>query len=150
MNPGDPGERTEALVDPRAPRFGQAITATLAAAAIALGHPGLAYALAVLLLVPVLSRWRIDPYRWLWRRVMVPVVGRPTEREPAAPHRFARVLGATGVTFASLLFVADLMIAGAVVLAAVGLLAGLAAVTGLCVGCRMYRQVSFLRSRGIV
>jgi len=64
--------------------------------------------------------------------------------DPRAP-RFGQAITATlllaGVAFA----VAPLIYA-----AAVGLLAGLAATTGFCLGCRMYRQVSYLRSRGVI
>ena len=138
------------LVDPRAPRFGQAITATLLLAGVGLGVPALVYAVAGILGVAVVSRWRVDLYAVIWRRLVIPLVGPPDKHEPAAPHRFAKLLGATGSVVASGLLVTGLAILGYSIALAVGLLAALAATTGLCLGCRMYRQVSVLRRRGVL
>lgn len=138
------------LVDPRAPRFGQGVTATGLLAGIALGEPLLVYAIALLLSVAIVSQWRLDPYAVIWRRLLIPVVGKPAEREPAIPHRFAKLLGAVGSLLASVLLIAGFPIAGYAVAAAVGLAAGFAAVTGICLGCRMYRQVSFVRGHGVL
>ncbi|MFC7045935.1 DUF4395 family protein [Halobacteriaceae archaeon GCM10025711] len=137
-------------VDPRAPRFGQALTATGLLAAVVLGFAPLLYAVTAVLVVAVASRWRLDLYAALWRRVVRPVVGPPAATEPAAPHRFAKVLGATGTTAATLLTVAGVPFAGYGVAVAVAAAAGLAATTGVCIGCRLYRQVSFLRRRNVV
>ena len=139
-----------ALVDPRAPRFGQSITATLLLLGVGLGEPILVAAVAVILGVSVLSGWQFDLYRFLWQRLMIPLVGRPEHREAASPHRFAKLLGAAGAGVATLLLLAGVPTLGFAVAALVGLAAGLAAVTGICLGCRMYRQVSFLRARDIV
>lgn len=140
----------EPLVDPRAPRFGQTITALGLGGAITLDLPLLLYATAAVLLGAVLSGWRIDLYAVLWRTVMIPILGRPQEREPAAPHRFARVLGAIGGGLASVLVLIGVPLAGYVVAGAVALLAALAASTGICLGCRMYRQVAFFRRLNVV
>lgn len=139
-----------AVVDPRAPRFGQSITASLLLLGVGFREPVLVATVAVVLGAAVLSRWRLDLYRVLWRRLAVPVVGPPDEREPAAPHRFAKLLGATGSWIATLLLVAGLPLLGFGVAAVVGLLAGVAAATGICIGCRLYRQVAFLRARDVV
>jgi hypothetical protein len=139
-----------ALVDPRAPRFGQTLTALGLGAGVALGLPALVYAVTVVLVASVVSGWRLDLYAALWRHVVVPVVGRPAETERAAPHRFARVLGAVGTALASVLFVAGFTLAGSAVAVAVAALAALAAVTGLCLGCRLYRQVQLFQRLGIV
>lgn len=137
------------MVDPRAPRFGQAITAGGLLAGIALQVPAVVFAMTVVLVVPVLSRWRVDPYGLLWRRVVKPALG-PAEPEPAAPHRFARVLGAVGTTLASALLLAGVPLAGYAVAGAIVFAAGLAAVTGICLGCRMYRGVSLFRRLDVV
>ncbi len=141
---------TSALVDPRAPRFGQAITTALLLGGVALATPELVYLTAAILGVTVLSRWRVDLYRLLWHHLVIPIVGPPAQREAAAPHRFAKLLGAVGSAIATVFLLAGVPLIGFAIAAIVGLLAGLAATTGFCLGCRMYRQVSFLRSRGIV
>lgn len=137
------------LVDARAPRFGQAITASGLALGIALQQPLLVYAVAAALLTAVLTRWRYDPYGLLWRLLVGTVVGRG-EREPAAPHRFAKLLGAVGTTLASALFLAGFPLPAYVVAGLIAVPAALGATTGLCIGCRMYRGVSFFRRLDVV
>lgn len=144
-------------VDPRAPRFGQSITALGLAVGIALREPALVYAITAILVVSAVSHWRLDLYGFLWRTVMIPVVGEPAEREPASPHRFAKLLGATFTAVATALLLAGtygetttLVIAGFLVAGLVAALAMLAAVFDICVGCRMYQQVAFFRRIGWV
>lgn len=147
---GSKSPQAGALVDPRAPRFGQSITAALLLAGVALGWAAPVYAVAIVLGLAVVSRWRLDLYAFFWKRVAIPVVGGPDEREPAAPHRFAKFLGATGSILASILLIVGYAAMGFAIAALVGLVAGLAAATGFCLGCRLYGQMSFLRERGIV
>ncbi|ERH10063.1 MAG: hypothetical protein J07HX64_01831 [halophilic archaeon J07HX64] len=144
-------------VDPRGARFGQAVTAALALAGVGLQEPVLVYALAGLLALPVVSRWRLDPYGFAWSRVLQRIVGPPDAVESAVPHRFARLVGAMFGTAATGLFLVSLAsgvgavaVAGYGLAAAVGLLAGLSATTGFCVGCRMYRQVGLFRELGLL
>lgn len=145
------------LVDPRLPRFGQLITASLLVAALLIQQPLLVYVTAAVLLVPVLTRWRLDLYGLTWRYLAVPLFGGPDRREPAAPHRFAKLLGATATTGASVLLVAASMfalqmlaLAGFLLAAVIALLAAIAAIANVCVGCRLYKQVGFFHRRGIV
>lgn len=158
------GSPQQALVDPRAPRFGQTLTTFGLAVGLVLQEPVLIAAVAVVLNAALLSGWRVDLYAFLWRNVMIPIVGRPEEREPASPHRFARLMGAGFTALATALLALDIALAPAPValglslpaLAGYGLalmvtaLAALAASTGICVGCRMYRQVAFFRRIGVV
>ena len=150
MNRDDGSTDGPTLADPRAPRFGQSVTATGLLLGALTQRPFFVYAIGVILLVAVLSRWRLDVYAIVWTHLVIPVVGPPSEREPAPPHRFAKVLGATGATLSSVSLLAGYSGVGFGIALAVGALAGLAAATGICLGCRMYRQVSFLRRRGIV
>lgn len=139
-----------AEVDPRAPRFGQALTAALLAVGIGLGQPGLVYLVAVILGVAVVSRWHIDLYGLLWRHGISRFVSPPSAPEPAGPHRFAKLLGATGTAVASVLLFVGATAPGMAIAGAVSALAALAATTGLCLGCRLYRQVSFLKQHDVV
>lgn len=139
------------MVDPRAPRFGQAVTTSLAVGGLAFQEPALIYVLTTLLVVAVASRWRIDPYRFLWKRVQG-FVGPPTETESALPHRFARVVGAIFTTVASgcLLLAGTtgiglFALAGYGIVVVVGVLAALGAFANFCLGCRMYRQQSVFK-----
>jgi hypothetical protein len=144
-------------VDPRAPRFGQAITALGLGAGVVLQQPVFVFAITAILVVSAVSNWRLDLYGFLWRTVAMRVVDGPAERDAAAPHRFAKLLGATFTTVASVFLVggtvADigwLSLAGYATASLVAVLAAVASVFDYCIGCRMYRQVSFLRRRGWV
>ncbi|MEF8785537.1 MAG: DUF4395 domain-containing protein [Haloarculaceae archaeon] len=139
-----------ALVDPRAPRFGQSLTALTLGVAIALQLPVLVYALGVILSAAVISGWRIDAYALLWRHGALRLLDPPTAREPASPHRFARVVGAVVTAGASVTLLAGFPVVGYVLAGLVAVLAGLAATTGFCLGCRMYRQVQFFQRLGLV
>ena len=137
------------MVDPRAPRFGQAITATVLALGIVLGQPVLVYALAVVMLAAIFSGWRVDLYAVLWRRIARQFV-EPREPEPASPHRFARLMGATGTTLAGVLLLAGLPTPGYAVAGLIAVIAGFSSATGYCIGCRMYKGVSFFRRLDVV
>lgn len=78
------------------------------------------------------------------------LVGPPEEPEPGTPHRFTRLLGATVSLLAGGLLAMGSKIAGYVLAASIGLLAAIAAETGFCLGCRMYRHVSVLGRRGVL
>lgn len=143
-------DRASPVVDPRAPRLGNALTAVGLLGGVAVGHPAPVAAVALVLGAAVLSGWRLDLYAALWRRVVVPLVGPTDEREAAAPHRFAKLMGAVGASLATALVVGGLPLAGYAVAAAVGLAATLSATTGFCIGCRLYRQVALFRRLGVV
>lgn len=138
------------LVDPRAPRFGQTLTALFLLVGIVLGEPLLVFAVTVVLVTAVVTGYRVDLWATLWRHGAMRVVGRPGAREPAAPHRFAKLMGAGMTALASVLLLAGVPLVGYAVAGLVAALAGLAAVTDVCVGCQMYRQVSFFRRLGVV
>lgn len=143
---GDPPE----TVDPRAPRFGQALTASGLALGIALQYPPLIYLVALVLVTAVVSGWRLDLYAWLWRNVASGFVEEAGDRESASPHRFAKLMGAFFTLLASVLLFLGFPLPGYLFAGLVMVLAGLAASTGICVGCRMYRQVRFFRRLGVV
>lgn len=145
------------MIDPRAPRFGQTLTMSILLVGIGLQEPVLILAIAVILNTAVLSGWRVNLYGLFWRHAVIPVVGRPDNPEPAAPHRFAKLMGAGMSGIASILLFAAPAV-GLPALAVIGYAvafvhAGAAAIGGIgnyCIGCRMYKQVSFFRRLGVV
>lgn len=145
------------LIDPRAARFGQTITMTILLLGVGLQEPLLIVAVAVILGTSVLSGWRVDLYRVIWQRAMIPVVGPPEDPEPAAPHRFAKLMGASMSSVAAI-FLLGAPVIGLLELALFGygvalLHAAAAAIGGIgnyCIGCRMYKQVAFFRRSGVV
>lgn len=138
------------LVDPRAPRFGQSVTALALLAGVVLGEPAFVFAVAAIQLTAVLSRWQLHPYALVWRRVVAPIVGATDEPEPAAPHRFATLVGAVGTGFGSAAILLGFPLVGYVLAGAIAAAAGLGAVTGFCLGCHMYRSVSLFRRLSVV
>ena len=62
----------------------------------------------------------------------------PAELEHEYPPRFAQALGTIGLGLATLLLLVGLAPLGWLVAAAVGVLQTILAVTGYCVGCRLY------------
>lgn len=143
-------EHRTSVVDPRAPRFGQAITASGLLLGLVLQAPVFVFAIAIVLNTAVWSRWRFHPYSVVWRRAIAPRVESGGEREPAAPHRFATLVGAVGTLLASLAFVVGAPSLAYVLSGAIAAAAGLGATTGFCLGCRMYRSVSLFRRLNLV
>lgn len=138
------------VVDPRAPRVGQGITATLLAIGILLQIRELVFLVAVFLLVPVLTQWRFDPYRVVWKHLLARWVSPPADKDDPTPHRFTKLIGASITTLASIALLVEFPVFGYALAGIVAGLAGIAATTGFCLGCRMYEEVAFVRRLGIV
>ena len=141
-----------AMVDPRSPRLGQAITGTALGLAFVLRWPVVIPVVAAVLGGASLLGSRANLYghvfRWAKRAFRL---GPPAYMEEAAPPRFSNTLG--------FLFTAAATVAhyglGATGLAwtltvVVSALALLAAVTGLCVGCELYVLTRRVATRGRV
>ena len=153
---GSPQRGMVAEIDPRELRFGQAITAVLAAGTIVLREPVAVAALAVLLALPVVSRWQIDAYRSLWPSVSS-LLGPSLKGTSTIPYRFTRVLDAVAIGAAVILLglsslsgVGVVASAGYGIVLVVSLLAGLCAVTRVCLGCWLYRNVGRFRNLRIL
>lgn len=137
-------------MDPRAPRFAQGIVALLLVVGIAGQAPVFVYLVAVLLSIAVITRWAFDPLAAIWRRLIADRVRNPPHRESPAPHRFAKLIGAMFTAAGSVAIIAGFALIGYALAGIVAVLAGLAATTGFCLGCRLYREVRFLQRTGIV
>jgi len=127
------------MIDPRAHRFGAALSVVILAAAFVFDAPVAVAFLAVALGLSAFlgTRYSILGRAWpVVRRVLR--VGPPKELEHELPPRFAQALGFIGFTVATLFFLLGLATAGWIVAAAVGALQALLAATGYCLGCRLY------------
>ena len=130
--------RDLAVIDERAPRLNQAVVGLVALAGVLTGW-WLLYALVALQLSLGLAMGR----RWclpcaLYFEVVQPRLGEG-RLEDARPVRFANQVGATFLWSASLAGAAGLARLSTTLGAMVAVLALLAAATGLCVGCALYR-----------
>jgi hypothetical protein len=140
------------MVDPRQPRFGQAVTGTALALAFLLGWTPVLPFLALVLGTASLLGPRANPYAYLWRGLVKGLrLGPPGELEEAAPPRFANTVGFAFLTVASgaAYVYGSETVAWTLALIVSGL-ALLAAVTGLCVGCELYVLARRVGTRGRV
>jgi hypothetical protein len=139
----DPYADTD-VVDARAPRFLQATVGAGAVLALATGWWWL-YGLLALQLVAGLvlgRRWCLPCVAYF--ELVQPRVGEGRV-EDARPPRFANMIGATVLGLAFAAHLAGLATAGTALGALVAVLALLAATTGLCVGCELYKLGARLR-----
>ena len=121
-------------VHPLQPRFAQAITGVLCLEALLLDTPA-AVVVALVLVVLSLAGPRWSPVGWLFQRIAPP----PRELEPAAPVRFSQFLAAAFLSVALVLLVAGLALAGWILVGLVAALALVSAISGVCIGCEVYR-----------
>jgi hypothetical protein len=128
-------------IDPRGPRFVAALTAVTLAAALLL-PPAAALAVAavqaVLFAVGATRGVQHTPQSWLFRTLVRPRLGAPTELEDPAPPRFAQGVGLVFATVAVVGFAADATLVAQVALGMALAAAVLNAVFQFCLGCEMY------------
>jgi Domain of unknown function (DUF4395)/Thioredoxin len=134
------------VIDSRAPRFNQSVVAILCGLALLTGWWGLASVMGLQLAVGLMlgRRWCISCV--LYFEVIQPRLGEGVV-EDARPPRFANILGATCLGTATVLHLAGAHMLGWVLVGAVASLAAFAALTGICVGCNLYKLSA--RVRGI-
>jgi hypothetical protein len=138
---GGPSESKGAgrMIDPRGQRFGAGLSVAVLIVGFALGHAIVLPFLAVALGLSAFfgTRYSILGRPWPYVRRALRL-GPPTELEHEFPPRFAQALGTIGFVLATLLFFVGLGPAAWVVAAAVGALQAVLAVTGYCLGCRLF------------
>jgi hypothetical protein len=118
-------------IDPRGPRFNQAVLAAALLVGFLADGRAVVPLFAVVLLLGAALGPRFGPFLRLYADVIGPRLRPPAVLEDPRPPRFAA--GAPGLGWALALVVA--------------VLAGVAATTGLCVGCELY--VLWARRRGV-
>ncbi len=126
-------------IDPRSHRFGAGLSVAVLAVAFVADQPAgvLLIALALGASAAFGTRYSVLGRPWpLVRRLLR--LGPPAELESEYPPRFAQALGAAGLTAAVIAFVAGLPLVGWLLAAAVAGLQALLALTGYCLGCRLY------------
>lgn len=138
-----PDASTPRGIDPRAPRFGAAITSLLLAITIVLGLTGSAAAFWLLLVVAVLFLWavawpRTAPWGALYRRLVQPRLAPPDELEDPRPPRFAQGVGLFVSVVGLVLQLAGVPWGVPVAAAAAFVAAFLNAAFAFCLGCQLY------------
>lgn len=127
------------MIDPRGQRFGAGLSVVILVLAFLAELPIVVAALALALGASALfgTRYSILGRPWPFVRNVLKL-GPPLELEHEFPPRFAQALGFVGFGLAAVLFVVGLAPLAWIVAAAVGVLQAVLAVTGYCLGCRLY------------
>lgn len=127
-----------APIDPRGPRFNQAVLATALLLGFLADWRPVVPLFALVLLAGTALGPKYGPFLALYAKVVRPRLGPPKEMEDPRPPRFASAVGVVFLAAGSLAFAAGAAGIGWGLALVVAALAALAAVTGICVGCEIY------------
>ncbi|SHN45707.1 DUF4395 domain-containing protein [Cryptosporangium aurantiacum] len=134
-------------VDPRGPRFAAWVTTAVLAVVLVTGSGWLVAAQAVVFALGAFVGLGVAPYGVLYRVLVAPRLAPATEREDAAPVRFAQGVGFVFATVAAVGYLAGAPVVGVVATAGALVAAFLNAAFGLCLGCLAYLRGRLLISR---
>jgi Domain of unknown function (DUF4395) len=126
------------FIDPRGQRFGAGVSVIVLGLAFAIGQFWLAALVGLNLLVASALGSRLFLPGRGWPLVRAALRLGPAEPEHEYPPRFAQALGGIFIALGAVLCGLGLSIGGWLLVAAVVLLQTLLAVTGFCLGCRLY------------
>lgn len=131
-----------AQVDPRGLRFAAGVTTVVLAAVLIIPSPTISLVLlgAQTLVFAIGAGFgpAAGPYARLFRGLIRPRLGPPTELEPAAPPRFAQAVGLGFSLIALVAFLFDVTVLGTVAVALALAAAFANAAFGFCLGCEVY------------
>jgi hypothetical protein len=138
--PADAGARLPKarMIDPRGHRFGAGVSAIVLLAAFALNVPILIAVVLLSIGTSAAFGLRSSVYGVLWRRIVRALALPPTTPEHEYPPRFAQTLGSVVLVASLIAFAAGAGPIGWVLAFAVAGLQSLLAITGYCLGCRLY------------
>ena len=139
--PGDPP------VDPRGVRFNAALTTLVLALVLVSGSGWLLAAQGVVFALGAFVGLRYSPYGVLYRVLLAPRLGPPTDKEEAAPVRFSQTVGFAFALVGTVGYLTGLTALGIVATAFALAAAFLNAAFGFCLGCEMYALIQRFRHR---
>ena len=142
----DPYRDTD-VIDAHAPRFNQATIGVLSLLAVVTGWWPILALLAAQLAIGLTLGRRYCVACLIYFEFLQPRLGEG-QIEDARPPRFANLVGFIVLSAASVAYLIGLPLVGGALGLIVAALALLAATTGLCVGCEMYRIGARLRGIG--
>lgn len=134
-------------IDPRGPRTNQGVLTVALLAAFLLDAKVVVPVFAVVLFLGAAFGPRYGPVLRFYADVIKPRLSPPTELEDPRPPRFAAAIGVAFLAASTIAFLAGASAVGWALALIVAALAGLAAVTGICVGCEVYLFLA--RRRGV-
>jgi hypothetical protein len=125
-------------VDVRGPRFGAWVTALVLSVVLLTSSGVLLAVQAVVFALGAFAGLRYAPYGVVFRTLVAPRLGSPTEFEDAAPPRFAQGVGFAFTLVGTVGFLAGVPALGLAATALALVAAFLQAAFGFCLGCQMY------------
>jgi Domain of unknown function (DUF4395) len=135
------------MIDPRGPRFGAWVTTVVLSAVLLTGSGWLLAGQAAVFAAGALAGLRFAPYGLLYRHLVRPLLGPPTELEDENPPRFAQGVGLAFALAGTAGYLTGVTPVAVLATAAALAAAFLNAAFGLCLGCEMYLILLRLRSR---
>jgi hypothetical protein len=125
-------------VDPRGPRFSAWVTTALLAVVLLTGSWRLLAAQTVLFAMCAFISLKLNPWGHVYRFAVQPRIKPTTEREDAAPLRFAQGVGFVFALLGTIGYASGLTALGVAATSAALAAALLNAAFGLCLGCEVY------------
>ncbi|QRP46378.1 DUF4395 domain-containing protein [Amycolatopsis sp. FDAARGOS 1241] len=125
-------------VDPRGPRFAAIVTTVVLALVLVTQWWPLLALQTVVFAIGAFVGLKPAPYSVLYRALVAPRLGPPSEREDAAPLRFAQAVGFVFALVGTIGFIAGVTPLGIIATAFALFAAFLNAAFNFCLGCEMY------------
>lgn len=132
---------TDPPVDPRGLRFAAWLTTAVLAAVLLTGSTLLLAAQALVFALGAFAGLRFAPYGVLYRELVARRLGPPTQREDAAPPRFAQGVGFVFAALGTVGYATGLTALGVTATALALGAAFLNAAFGFCLGCEVYLRL---------
>jgi Domain of unknown function (DUF4395) len=129
---------TPTRIDARGPRFAAVLTTVVLAVVLITGTGWLLAAQALVFALGAFGGLGRSPYGWLYRTLVRPRLGPPTELEDAAPPRFAQGVGFGFALIGTVGYLSGVTWLGLVATAFALAAAFLNAAFGYCLGCEVY------------
>jgi hypothetical protein len=126
------------MIDPRGHRFGAGVSALLLIGAFLTGSVWLVAIALLSIAVSAAFGLKYSIYGVAWRRIVKALALPRVEPEHEYPPRFAQTLGSTVLIVALIAFALGATTIGWVLALGVAGLQSVLALTGYCLGCRMY------------
>ncbi|RZQ65317.1 DUF4395 domain-containing protein [Amycolatopsis suaedae] len=125
-------------VDPRGPRFAAILTTVVLAVVLITGFWPLLAAQTVVFAIGAFVGLKPAPYSVLYRLLVAPRLKPTSEREDAAPLRFAQAVGFVFALVGTIGYATELTVLGVVATAFALFAAFLNAAFNFCLGCEVY------------
>lgn len=125
-------------IDPRGPRFAATLTSVVLAVVLTTGNGWLLAAQTLVFALAAFGGMGRSPYGWLYRTLVRPRLGPPTELEDAAPPRFAQGVGLGFALIGTLGYLSGAEWLGLAATALALAAAFLNSAFGYCLGCEVY------------